>query len=98
MTNGKLHKFKHVFESNLEQLKMFRRFNRLRTTQIITNYTAMGITAGAITYGFYQSTQPRSGQSAELDVIIAILGAAAIGPIIMLISNPIFQIVKKKKK
>ena len=94
---GKLHEFRHVFQSDQLSLDRFDKFNNARKTQRILNFTGLGLTgAGAITSLILISENRKESQSAA--IVVGVLGIMAIGPAIIIISNPIAGSIKNKRK
>ena len=97
ITSGKLHELKHVFESDPLAIKRYNKFNNARKTQRILNFTGLGLMgAGAITSLVLISENRKDPQSSA--IVVGILGIMAVGPAIIIISNPIAGSIKNKRK
>jgi hypothetical protein len=95
--SGKLHDFRNVFETDPLSLKKFNKFNNARKTQRILNYTGLGLTgAGALTSLILISENRKDTQSPT--IAVSIFGIMAIGPAIILVSNPIAGLIKNNRK
>ena len=91
---GRLFKFKHVFESNQNDLKNYKRFNRTRNTQRITNYS---LVAGNLVLLGIIAAENCSNCTYDLSYQTALFatgGTAALA----LIANAIFEAIKIKRK
>lgn len=94
---GKLHEFQSYFESDPMSKRLFVKYDKTRRTQRVVNYAALGITALAVAnLAFNKSID--TGTNGSHGAFVVYLGSILVGPSIMLLANPIFEIVKRKRK
>lgn len=94
----KLHKFDYLFRDDVEQLRKFKKFNRIRKAQKISNYFGFALVP-ATPLAFYYGVLD-NGDDHHPAVVIAFAGAILTGPAYLLLSNLIMfpiKVIRKRK-